>query len=108
MKPGIVPVAAGPGEVLNLRFADNGMLLWDPNDAAGTYNVYRAETHSLPGAFGTCYQSGLAAAQAMEPAQPPPGVAWFYVATVENPLSEEGTKGFTSGGAERSNIVPCP
>jgi hypothetical protein len=108
MRPGLVPAAIAPGEVRNLRFSDATTLVWDPDASTGVYNIYRAETAALPGTFGSCHQPGVPMTQAVEPAQPPPGVGWFYFVTAENPLAEEGTKGFTSAGAERGNPAPCP
>jgi hypothetical protein len=108
MRLGIVPETNAPGEVHNLRFLDRTTMVWDPDPSAGVYNVYRADSVTLPVSFGSCYQPGLAATQAGDPAQPPPGIGWFYFVTAENGLSEEGTKGFSSSGAERSNTAPCP
>ena len=108
MRIGIVPESYAPGEVRNLWFLDSTTMVWDPDPSAGVYNVYRADSVTLPVSFGSCHQSGLAATQASDPAQPPPGVGWFYFVTAENGLSEEGTKGFSSSGAERSNPAPCP
>lgn len=108
MRIGFVPVANAPGEVRNLRFVDDTTLGWDPDASAGSYNIYRAAIGTLPGSFGSCYQSGLVTTQTGEPALPAPGTGWLYFVTAENGLSEEGTKGFSSSGAERSNPAPCP
>lgn len=108
VRNGMTPTANAPGEVRDLRFTDPLTLAWDPDGSTAAYNVYRGTTSTLPGGFGSCYQSGLTATQLGEAAGPPPAVAWFYFVTAENALAEEGTKGLTSTGAERSNLAPCP
>ena len=41
-------------------------------------------------------------------ASPGTGAGFFYLVTADNTLDEEGTKGFTSAGAQRANLAPCP
>ena len=97
-----------PGEVSVMRFLDNLTLAWDPERSAGIYNLYRDFASSLPGAFGMCEQQDLPGATATDTPRPPlVGDAYFYLATVENRLLEEGTKGFQTSETERQGTV-CP
>jgi hypothetical protein len=83
-------------------------LVWNPENSAGTYNVYRAAMSTLPSlAFGSCDQQGIVATSAAAGANPPAGTGFFYLVTVENSLGEEGTKGFQGGGAQRAGSA-CP
>ncbi len=102
-----VPAYRPAGEVRNLRFTDRTHFSWTADPAAGTYAVYRDLLSTLPGTFGTCFQSGLTATAAVDAATPPGGRGWFYLVTARNRLREEGTKGFTST-TERTNTAPCP
>ena len=74
----------------------------------GTYNLYRQTLVSLPGTFGSCYQAALVGPQFGETEVSAQGSGWLYLVTAENRLREEGTKGRTSSGAERSNLSACP
>lgn len=106
---GLVASYPPPGEVLGVRFDDEGTLSWDPAGAAGVYNLYRgAVTAPWDPAFGTCVQVGLPSVTAPFAETPPPGEILFVLVTAENLLSEEGTKGAGSGGATRPNLSPCP
>ena len=107
--PGFVSPYPPPGEVLNLRFSTLNDLQWDPGTAAGTYNLYLGSvTSPFDPAFGNCRAGGIAVTTAVIPENPAPGTALFLLATEENLLSEEGTKGFSSGGAPRPNPAACP
>ncbi len=98
-----------PGEVENLRFTSASDLIWNPERSAGTYDLYRDSFSALPGGgTGMCLASNLTGASASDTQIPPPASGYFYLATSENRLGEEGTKGFRSDGAERPNPVPCP
>ena len=97
-----------PGEVFGLRFASKTGLVWDGERSVGTYDLYRDALGSLPGAFGTCYQPALPTPSWTESTSPPPNNGWFYLVTAENRLHDEGTRGFTSGGTERSDGAACP
>lgn len=97
-----------PGEVSGVKFLDKINLAWNHEPSIGTYNLYRNTLASLPGNFGSCYQSALAGAQFGETAAPAQNSGWLYLVTAKNRLREEGTKGRTSSGAERGNPSPCP
>lgn len=97
-----------PGEVSGLGFASKTDLAWNAERSVGTYNLYRDSLGSLPGAYGTCDQPALEVTSWTESATPPPNGGWFYLVTAKNRLREEGTKGYLSGGTERSNGSPCP
>lgn len=105
---GFVARYAPPGEVYGVQFLDKINLTWSHEPSVGTYNLYRNTLASLPGNFGGCYQSALAGSQFGETDAPPEGSGWHYLITAENRLREEGTKGHTSSGAERSNPSACP
>jgi hypothetical protein len=97
-----------PGEVGGLLFVDNVALVWDASAASGTYSLYRGLIGSLSGlGFGACLQQNIPAATTTDATLPVVGEGFFYLVTVENLLGEEGTKGFTSGGAERLGSA-CP
>ena len=97
-----------PGEVQDVLFVDNTTLVWDVAVAAGTYSMYRGLIGSLPGlAFGICTQQNLLVPTTTDATLPAVGAGFFYLITVENRLGEEGTKGFTSSGAERLGSA-CP
>ncbi|HYV20524.1 MAG TPA: hypothetical protein VFC25_15995 [Verrucomicrobiae bacterium] len=108
--PGFVPAYPPPSEVTGLVFRpDNVTMTWNVEPAAGTYQVYRDPlAQLLLGGTGTCWQSGLVAAQAVDSQVPVAGTGYFYLVTSRNSLSEEGTKGFGSNGLERPNPLPCP
>ncbi len=108
MDGGFVVGYPPPGEVGGLVFRDDSTLVWDAEQSAGSYALYRDAVSTLPGSFGTCCRSDLSAPTGVDAASPPGGVAWFYLATVRNRLREEGTKGSTSAGTERANPAPCP
>jgi hypothetical protein len=97
-----------PGEVAGLRFASKTSLLWNDERSVGTYDLYRDLLTNIPGAYGTCYQSALPSASWTESPNPPTNSGWFYLVAAENRLRDEGTKGFVSGGTERSNTAACP
>jgi hypothetical protein len=105
---GLVAAYPPPGEVLGLHFASPTQIVWNAEKSVGTYDVYRGATASLPGTFGTCLANGLTLTSFPESAAPALGTAFFYIATAENLLGEEGTKGKQSNGAERPNPAPCP
>ncbi|GAG27337.1 unnamed protein product, partial [marine sediment metagenome] len=97
-----------PGEVAGLRFTDKATLVWDPEGSVGIYNLYRDLLSNLVGlGFGNCQQQELAAATATDADAVPPTDGFSYLATAENRLDEEGTKGFQSSGTERLGTV-CP
>ncbi len=97
-----------PTEVGNLRWTDSATLVWDPEKSTGEYELYRDLISTLPGGFGTCFQAGIAGETWSDAATPAVGSGWFYLVTARNLLAEEGTKGFQSSGAERTNPSPCP
>lgn len=108
MDAGHVAAYPPPGETFNLRFSNSTTLVWDAEKSVGDYNVYRGTLSSLPGGYGTCLQSAIGTQTASDSSIPAPGTAFFYVVTAENRIDEEGTKGFDSSGAERTNPTPCP
>jgi hypothetical protein len=109
MDGGFVSAYPPPGEVNDLLFADAATLVWSPDGSGGHYNLYRALMSTLPGSeYGSCEQPGLAGETAFDADVPPASDCYFYLVTAENRLHEEGTKGWSSSGAERSNPSPCP
>ena len=105
---GFVARYAPPGEVRGVQFLSKINLTWSHEPSIGTYNLYRNTLASLPGNFGSCYQFALVGPPFGETSAPPPGSGWHYLITAENRLREEGTKGRTSSGTERSDSTPCP
>lgn len=97
-----------PGEVTGLRFTAPDTLEWDPEKSAGVYNLYRDTISNVAGlGFGNCQQQDLADPMAVDGDPVPADDGFFYLATVESRLAEEGTKGSLSDGAEREGTV-CP
>lgn len=110
MDGGFVPAYPPPGEVTGLRLhPDRATLHFAPERSAGSYDLYRDLLTALSGGdTGACLQYGLQETNAIDASTPPGGNGWFYLVTVENRLSEEGTKGSRSDGSARPNPVPCP
>ena len=93
------------GEVAAVRFTNSTTLQWNAEPSAQWYEVYRAT--SLPGTFGTCFANDLTTTAVADASTPSIGSRFFYLVTARNRLREEGTKGFGSTGAERTNTLPC-
>jgi hypothetical protein len=112
MGVGFVAPYPPPGEVLGLRLlGDKSTLVWSPEGSIGHYDVYRDLIGHLPGSYGQCRASRVAAESLVDPDLPPAlpdGRGFFYLVTASNLLDEEGTKGFDSQHVERSNSAPCP
>jgi len=108
MDAGLVAAYPPPGEIRDVLFSGQTDFCWSPEKSVGNYNVYRDTISTLPGGFGTCSQPALTGNCATDASAPPFGEAWFYMATAENLVGEEGTKGFRSSGVERTNLAPCP
>jgi len=97
-----------PGEATGLQFTDKTTLAWDAERSVGVYNLYRDSLSAVSGGgYGTCFQPGLAAPTATDGDPLSVGSGYFYLATAENRLAEEGTKGTDSTGAGRGGTV-CP
>ena len=105
---GFVSANLPPGEVAGLGITTGTDIVWNTERSAGTYNLYRNLVGSLPGDYGACYQSALQVTSWIESENPPAGTGWFYLVTATSRLGEEGTKGYSSAGIERSNTAPCP
>jgi hypothetical protein len=105
---GFVEVYAPPAEVQNVRWSGKGTINWDPEKSVGVYDVYRDIVGTLPGSFGSCFQSSITGETWTDASLPAAGTGWFYLVTARNRLGEEGTKGFRTGGTERPNPSPCP
>jgi hypothetical protein len=110
MDGGFVSAYPPPGEVTGLFLTDAVTLVWDPEPAAGYYNLYRDAMTALSDlGYGRCKQQRLATTTTTDPAVPsPPGEGYFYLVTAANRLHEEGTKGWDSSLNERPNPTPCP
>jgi len=98
MDLGFIPAYRPAGEVKALRFASKTDLVWDPEPSIGIYNLYRN---------AACLQQDIVNASSSDAAIPAAGQAYLYLVTAENRLHEEGTRGYQSGGTERTG-VPCP
>ena len=99
-----------PGEVGGLRvLSDRETIVWNPERSVGAYNLYRDLLSRLSGlAYGSCARGDIVEETTRDVLRPPPADGYFYLATAENRLREEGTKGRDSGGRERPNASPCP
>lgn len=95
-----------PGEVRGLRFAGVDTLTWDPDPAAGTYNLYR-DLLSAAAGHGGCHEQGIHGTSTVDADVAAPGEGYFYLVTVANRVAEEGTKGADSAGASRGGAA-CP
>jgi hypothetical protein len=105
---GFLPTYSPPSEIRNLRFTNHVTLVWDAHSAAGRYNVYRDTLASLSTlGYGACAQRNLLVPTTTDALPLAAGSGFFFLVTVENRLFEEGTKGFTSAGIERTGTV-CP
>ena len=105
---GFVGVYRPAAEVLNLRWTGSTTLSWDAEISVGVYELYRDLISNLPGGFGNCFQSSITGESWTDASLPALGQGWFYLATARNRIGEEGTKGYQTGGGERSNPSPCP
>lgn len=99
-----------PGEATGLRFATGKQdLVWDPERSRVSYNLYRGLFSSLTTlTYGGCEQQTIAAETANVPDEPGSGDGYFYLVTVENRLSEEGTKGYQGDGVTERLGAVCP
>lgn len=100
-----------PGEVENLHFTDATTLVWDVDGSIGDYALYQGSiTTPFDADYGSCQQPPppITTETVTVTATPSEGEALFFLVTARNRLSEEGTKGFDSSMAERSNLTPCP
>ena len=97
-----------PGEVVGLRFESPQFLSWDAEMSVGSYHVYKDSFGTLPGGYGVCFESGITGTSAQDLSTPLPGQGWFYLVTASNRLAEEGSKGTSHGGTQRTNPSPCP
>ncbi len=98
MDPGFPSAYPPPGEVLDLRFTGATTLVWAPEPAVGSYNLYRGTLSALPGSYGTREQSGIPGPTTTDATAPGAGQCLIYLVTASNRLSEEGTKGTDSNG----------
>lgn len=106
---GFTPAYGPPGEVAGVQILSDGQTLtWSPEPTSMTYNLYSGTLSTLPGTFGSCAQSQVAATTLVEASMPPPGSGLFFIITGENRLGEEGIKGRSTGDSLRSNPAPCP
>ena len=109
MAAGFVNTYRPAAEITNLAFINKDQLEWDADPSVGVYNLYRDTINNLAAlGFGTCLQQDLPSASTFD-SDPTPvsGDVYFYLATAENRLGEEGTKGFQTTGSERTGTV-CP
>jgi hypothetical protein len=97
-----------PGQVTGLLLTNDETLEWNPERSVGIYNLYRDLLSNLRNSlFGICKPPELPTETTLDTDLPPLGDGYFYLVTAENPLDEEGTKGFQSEGTERLG-ANCP
>ena len=111
------PVPAG--EVGAILFTSQAAIEWSPTTDATHWNTYRGSLPAgllgsrLPGAIydHTCLESADGGADgptiSVEPASPPPGTAFYYLVSGEEPCGES-ILGRASSGAVIPNTTPCP
>jgi len=106
---GFVTVYPPPGEVDQLWFTDHETLVWTPDPAAFTYNLYRGAMTAVDDlAYGDCLDTDVAGTTMTDDDPLTPGQGFFYLVTAANKIAEEGTKGYDSSVVERANDTPCP
>ncbi|MCP3982091.1 MAG: hypothetical protein GY716_22525 [bacterium] len=104
-----------PGMVGGVEWPSKGRMRWLGLPCAVSYNVYKltaprltdSDGDGLADAYGSCYRPGLAAAELLEPGNPPSGEVSHYLVTGKS-SSGEGSMGRNGAGAERPNTAPCP
>ncbi len=89
---GFVDAYPPPKEVLNVRWTTSTSLAWDPEPSVGNYDLYRNLLSTLPGTFGSCFQSGIAGESWTDATTPSTGTGWFYIVTPE-PACRGGDEG---------------
>jgi len=104
--------APAMGEVLNLHWDSDILLLWDTATGAAEYHVYRFDSGVLSyTAFGVCrddLDAGRTDTQLLDLSEPlTPNTVFCYLVTGESAGGEEGTLGFATP-CERSNFSACP
>ncbi len=104
------------GEVDDLHFESDGdTVRWNERIGAASYNLYRGDlfllraggdyTQDPAHVAGAEQWCGRPAAQVVDPDMPPPGEAFFYLAT---PVDlAEGSLGFDSSRTPRPHALPC-
>jgi len=104
--PGEVAATCGASGEPCLVFTNSETLTWPAERSAGVYNLYR---DNISNGFGDCEEQDITGTTTTDTAIPT--TAFFYLATVENRLAEEGTKGFQSNATERvggTGLPVCP
>jgi subtilisin-like proprotein convertase family protein len=100
-----------PPEVTGVAFAaDKQTLSWQPASGATRHDALRGDLSALPvgpgGGDETCFDD-LPGASLSDPALPPPGAGFWYLARGENACATPGTWGARTGGASRAT-ASCP
>lgn len=116
---GFVGGYAPPGEVQEFLLRADPLPFGNPNitymhwhgePSVGVYQIYRGTLGSLPGTYGTCFESNISGVStgSADFTVPPVGQGYFYMVTARNRLGEEGPKGYRSDGTVQPNPTPCP
>jgi hypothetical protein len=105
------PATRRPGEVpdvsMELMAGGGARLTWSGTAWADLYAITRGPVSGLPaGRFGGCVAPSTSALTFEDADAPPLGQAWIYLVQGRSLSCGAGTLGFTSGGAERSNLDP--
>jgi hypothetical protein len=103
------PPPPRPAELApTLRFVSRVRLVWQPENDADAYNVYKARLEaSGPWVYGhVCLALGLGAPSLDDPAVPGVGQLVYYLATKENNRGE-GPLGWASSGQPIPAPAPC-
>jgi len=107
MDAGFVNTFRPAGEISGLIFLDKNQLQWSAEPSASFYNLYRGTIGAVAElGYGACLKRYMTSTTTSD-TDPVSDGGFFYLATVENRLGEEGSKGFQTGGLERQGSV-CP
>lgn len=99
---------ATDGLVTGERFLGKTILVWDKENGAATYNVYRGELGAAQLApQASCFARGLVTTFTSDADLPRAGDGSFYLATAVVGSIEQ-SPGYTSAGSERSIVTHCP
>jgi len=93
---GSVSAYSPPSEVTDLVFSDSDTLTWRGARSGVSYVLYRGSLAALPGAYGSCLQTGIPVTTTDEPSTPAIGAAYVYLVAARNSLDEEGETGSDS------------
>ena len=101
--------------LIMLTVGSSGMVTWQMETAATTFNLYRAGVPGLvdpdhdgaASSYGGCFGAGMPGPSFVDFSVPAAGTAYVYHVTMKGP-GGESSLGNASSGAPRPNVAPCP